>query len=73
MMMNLTIDQVSTYDKNPRRETNPEYDQIKTSIHRRGMDQVLSVTQLPSDASNQFMIVHGGNTRLQILKELYVE
>jgi len=73
MMMNLSIDQVITYDKNPRRETNPEYDQIKASIYRRGMDQVLSITQKPTDPASQFMIVHGGNTRLQILKELYAE
>jgi len=73
MMINLTVDQVVTYDKNPRREINSEYQQIKASIQKRGMDQVLSVTQRPSDQMDQFMIVHGGNTRLQILKELYAE
>ena len=73
MMMNLTIEQVFTYDKNPRREINSEYEQIKTSIAQRGMDQVLSVTRRPTDPANQFMIIHGGNTRLQILKELYEE
>jgi len=72
-LLNLTIDKVHTYDRNPRREDNPEHEQIKSSIRHRGMDQVLSVTQRPDDPSDEFMIIHGGNTRLEILKELYEE
>ena len=73
MLINLTIDQVVAYDKNPRREINREYEQIKASISKRGMDQVLSVTQRPDDPIDIFMIIHGGNTRLKILQELYIE
>ena len=72
-LLNLTVDKVYTYDRNPRREDNPEHEQIKSSIRQRGMDQVLSVTQRPDDPVDKFMIIHGGNTRLEILKELYEE
>ena len=72
-LLNLTVNKVHTYDKNPRREDNPEHEQIKSSIRHRGMDQVLSVTQRPDDPKDEFMIIHGGNTRLEILKELYKE
>lgn len=72
-LLNLTVDKVHTYDRNPRREDNPEHEQIKSSIRHRGMDQVLSVTQRPDDPKDEFMIIHGGNTRLEILKELYEE
>ncbi len=72
-LLNLTVDKVHTYDRNPRREDNPEHEQIKSSIRQRGMDQVLSVTQRPNGSADKFMIIHGGNTRLEILKELFEE
>lgn len=57
------------YERNPRRSKNPEYDRIKASILTSGMDQALSVTQRPNETD--YIVQAGGNTRLQILKELY--
>jgi len=62
---------IKTYERNPRRSENPEYDRIKASIRINGLDQPLVITQRPG---NTDYIVHsGGNTRLLVLKELYDE
>lgn len=69
--MVLDIQRIKTYERNPRRSENPEYDRIKESIRATGLDQPLVVTQPPE---NKDYIVHsGGNTRLLALKELYEE
>ena len=67
--LRLQIAQIRPYERNPRRSKNPEYDRIKASILMSGMDQALSVTQRPGDTD--YIVQAGGNTRLQILKELY--
>ena len=67
--LRLQIAQIRPYERNPRRSKNPEYDRIKASILMSGMDQALSVTQRPADTD--YIVQAGGNTRLQILKELY--
>ncbi len=71
MAMQITLDQVRPYDKNPRTERNPKYDEIKASIREVGLKQPPPITQRPGD--DKFMISDGGNTRLQILNELYQE
>ncbi len=60
---------INFYERNPRRSKNPEYDRIKASILVSGMDQPLLITKRPGD--NDYIVQAGGNTRLQILKELY--
>ena len=68
----LTLAQIKTYDHNPRRERNPAYDDIKDSIRdQRGLNNPFTVTQRPGE--DRYMIQSGGNTRLAILNELYVE
>lgn len=69
--MTLTLDQLRPYDRNPRTQGNPKYDEIKASIRAVGLKQKLTVTQRPGD--DRYMISDGGNTRLAILKELYEE
>ncbi len=69
----LNIDQVSTYDKNPRQHKNSEYESIYESIKANGLEDSLSVTQRPDDDLLSFFLIRGGNTRLAILKELYKE
>ena len=69
----LNIDQVSTYDKNPRQHKNSEYESIYESIKANGLEDSLSVTQRPGDDLLSFFLIRGGNTRLAILKELYKE
>ncbi len=63
------ITRIKCYEKNPRRSQNPEYDRIKASILTSGMDQALSITRRPDE--KDYIVQAGGNTRLQILKELY--
>jgi ParB family protein of integrating conjugative element (PFGI_1 class) len=67
----LEIDQISLYDRNPRTTRNPEYERIKRSIVDHGLEQPLIVTRRPGDKA--YMVKAGGNTRLQILKDLYAE
>ncbi|SFI19093.1 ParB family protein [Modicisalibacter xianhensis] len=71
MSMSLTLDHLRPYDRNPRTQHNPKYEEIKASIRAVGLKQKLTVTQRPGD--DRYMISDGGNTRLKILKELHEE
>ncbi|MEE9494422.1 MAG: ParB family protein [Gammaproteobacteria bacterium] len=70
--IDVTIDQLMPYDGNPRQSRNPKYDEIKASIHQRGLDHPPKVTRRHPD-DDKYMILDGGNTRLQILQELFEE
>ena len=70
--MVLHIDQIDPYDRNPRREANPRYAEIRDSIRAQGgLNSALEITRRPG--AEHYMVRAGGNTRLQILKELHVE
>lgn len=70
--MLLTLKQVKPYDRNPRRERNPLFDDIKDSIRNQGgLNNPLTVTRRPGEEI--YMVESGGNTRLQILYELFQE
>jgi len=69
--MVLTLDEVGPYNRNPRTARNPLYDEIKASIRARGLDQPFPVTKRPGE--DKFIIRTGGNTRLEILNELWKE
>ncbi len=67
----VTIDEVIACPFNPRSQRNPKYEQIKESIRQRGLDHAPNITrEKPADP---YMIKDGGNTRLEILKELWDE
>jgi ParB family protein of integrating conjugative element (PFGI_1 class) len=66
--MCIDVAQVRAYERNPRQGRNPEYDRIKASILSSGLDQPLLITRRPGD--EEFIVQAGGNTRLQILREL---
>jgi ParB family protein of integrating conjugative element (PFGI_1 class) len=70
--MIVTIDELHPYDRNPRRTApNPQYHEIKESIRHSGLHNTLTITRRPGE---QFYIIEsGGNTRLQILRELWEE
>ena len=72
-ILTLNIEQVSTYDKNPRIQKNAEYNSIYESIKSNGLENSLCVTQRPDDDPLSFFLIRGGNTRLAIIKELYKE
>lgn len=67
--MRIEISRIQPYERNPRRNKNPEYDRIRASIREAGMDQPLLITRRPGE--DDFIVQGGGNTRLEILKELY--
>jgi ParB family protein of integrating conjugative element (PFGI_1 class) len=69
--MIVEIDRIDPYERNPRRERNAAYDDIRDSIRVRGMDHPLTITRRP-DTPN-YIVEAGGNTRLMILKELWQE
>ncbi len=69
--MVLDVGCINSYERNPRRSENPEYDRIKDSIRGNGLDQPLVITQRPQ--AIDYILHAGGNTRLRILKELYAE
>lgn len=70
--MVLTLDQLRPNPDNPRKSRNPRFDEIKASIKARGMDQIPKVTRNP-DYPDVFIFSDGGNTRYQILCELWQE
>lgn len=67
----VTLDNLRPFDLNPRKVRNPLYDEIKESIRQRGLEQQLQITQRPGEKF--FIITNGGNTRLSILNELWLE
>ncbi|TNB81576.1 chromosome partitioning protein ParB [Pseudomonas sp. Fig-3] len=69
--MVVTLEQLRPYELNPRVIRNPLYDELKTSIRERGLDQPPSITRRANE--QHFIIRSGGNTRLSILGELWQE
>lgn len=66
------IDRIQPYDHNPRRERNPQYDEIRESVRAQGgLNNPLTITRRPGNT--YYLVESGGNTRLQILKELWHE
>ncbi len=69
--MVVSLEQLRPYELNPRVVRNPLYEDIKASIRERGLDQPPSITRRPNEP--HFIIRNGGNTRLNILGELWQE
>lgn len=67
----LRIDDIEPYDHNPRHSPNPRYSDLKESIRAQGITNPITVTRRPGEA--KYFPFGGGNTRLQIAKELYAE
>jgi len=67
----VTLDQLEAYNDNPRLSRNPNYDDIKESIRNRGLDHTPNITR--QHPTKPYMIKDGGNTRLAILNELWLE
>lgn len=69
--MVVTLDDLRPYEHNPRKTINPLYQELKESIRTRGLDQPPPITRRPNE--DHFIIRNGGNTRLEILRELWKE
>lgn len=72
MPMVLTLDQWGPNPDNPRKSKNPRYEDIKESIRARGLDTVPKVTRDP-EGGEKYIVSDGGNTRHQVLTELWQE
>ena len=71
ILMPVALNQLRAFDLNPRLTKNPEYDEIRESIRNRGLDYPPQITQRPGESF--YIIANGGNTRLAILNELWLE
>lgn len=71
MPMKVDITQIALYDHNPRRSRNSAHEDIKESVRAQGLKQPLVITRRPGAPT--YMLKHGGNTRLAVLKELLAE
>jgi ParB family protein of integrating conjugative element (PFGI_1 class) len=67
-VIRLKVIEVAFFDKNPRKQANPLYTEIRDSIEDRGLDQSLQVTKRPGDKG--YTLAKGGKTRLLALQEL---
>lgn len=65
------LDNVVAYAGNPRQSRNPAFDELKDSIRAIGLQNPPNVTR--ADPADPYMIRDGGNTRLEILRELWQE
>ncbi|MCX8957055.1 ParB family protein [Erwinia psidii] len=72
MAMVLTLEQLRPNPDNPRKGRNPRYEEIKASVQARGLDSIPKVTRDP-DGEDVYIFSDGGNTRYQILCELWQE
>lgn len=70
-LLTISLDQLRPFDLNPRIIRNPNYDEIKESIRHRGLEQLPQITRRPGE--DFYIIASGGNTRLAILNELWLE
>ena len=67
----LPVSEIVAYGHNPRQGQNPRYDDLKASIKADGITNILTVTRRSAD--DKYTPYGGGNTRLQIAKELFAE
>ena len=65
----LPVDQITCYANNPRVTQNPEYERIKTSLEKNGLEAPLVVTRKPGEKG--YTLQAGGNTRLNIAQSLH--
>ncbi|UTJ48433.1 chromosome partitioning protein ParB [Atlantibacter subterranea] len=70
-MIQVCLEQIQPFSLNPRVTRNPGYSALKTSIRARGLDNPPVLTRRPGD--EKYMLASGGNTRLAILNELWLE
>ncbi len=67
----LDVDDIRTYEHNPRRADNVKFMEIKESIRASGIRNPITVTRRPGE--EHFIIEAGGNTRLFAIQQLWRE
>ena len=69
--LELAVDAIKPYERNPRRADNVKFSEIKESIRVGGIRNPLTVTRRPGDTN--FIVEAGGNTRLVAIQQLWAE
>ncbi|MDX1252172.1 MAG: hypothetical protein IDH49_08015 [Gammaproteobacteria bacterium] len=69
IVMRVPIDRIKPYDGNIWLESDPEYNDLASLIATYGQEGELPITRRPDEA--HYMIAKGGNTRLEIMQELW--
>lgn len=69
--MELPVDSIKPYDRNPRRGANVKFSDIKESIRACGIRNPLTVTRRAGE--RHFIVEAGGNTRLIAIQQLWAE
>ncbi len=67
--MELAVDTIRSYERNPRRANNAKFVEIKESIRCSGIRNPLTVTRRPGE--KHFIVEAGGNTRLLAIQQLW--
>ena len=67
----LGVDDIRSYEHNPRRANNAKFGEIKESIRSTGIRNPLTVTRRPGE--QHFIVEAGGNTRLLAVQQLWAE
>lgn len=67
----LRVEDIRPYERNPRRANNAKFAEIKESIRSTGIRNPLTVTRRPGE--KHFIVEAGGNTRLLALQQLWQE
>jgi ParB family protein of integrating conjugative element (PFGI_1 class) len=71
VLMQVPVDLIDPYDRNPRQIDNTRYERIRESIRASGLDIPVAITRRPG--SDRYLVAGGGNTRLRAWKELWAE
>lgn len=67
----LRVEEIRLFDKNPREAVNERSAELKEGLRATGFIGSMPVTRRPGEEA--YMLCMGGNTTLQMLKELWVE
>ena len=74
--MACTLAQLRTYDRNPRQEPNPKFEEIKEAVlamRDRGEPIQITITRRPDERDKPYMVHAGGNTFLEAVREVAEE
>jgi len=69
--LELGVEEIRPYERNPRRSNNAKFDEIKESIRVSGIRNPITVTRRPNES--HFIVEAGGNTRLLAIQQLWAE
>lgn len=71
MMLEVRVSDIDLYERNPRKSRHEKYDDLKQLIRVQGLLHVPPLTRRPG--SQRWTLASGGNTRIQIVQELWEE